>query len=49
MSDFAELSIDGRIATPGDTDWDEVRLGWNLATDQRPEAVALVANAEDIA
>jgi FAD/FMN-containing dehydrogenase len=49
MSDFTELSIDGRIATPSDTDWDEVRLGWNLATDQRPEAVALVANAEDIA
>ncbi len=49
MSDLAELSIDGRIATPRDTDWDEVRLGWNLATDQRPEAVALVANAEDIA
>lgn len=49
MSDFAQLSIDGRIATPTDTDWDEVRLGWNLATDQRPEAVALVTSAEDVA
>jgi hypothetical protein len=49
MTDFSELSIDGRVATPADSDWDEVRMGWNLATDQRPEAVALVESAEDVA
>ncbi len=49
MSDFTELSIDGRIATPSDPDWDEVRLCWNLAVDQRPAAVALVESADDIA
>ena len=49
MNDFSELSIDGRIATPSDHDWDEVRLAWNLAVDQRPAAVVLPQSAEDIA
>ncbi len=49
MTDFTELSIAGRVATPSDADWDEARLAWNLAADQRPEAVAFVESAEDIA
>ncbi len=49
MSDFTGLAIAGRVATPSDPDWDEVRLAWNLAADQRPEAVAFVESAEDIA
>ncbi len=49
MTDFTRLEIAGRIATDADADWDQVRLGWNLATDQRPAAVALVENADDIA
>jgi FAD/FMN-containing dehydrogenase len=49
MSDFTELTIAGRIATPSDADWDEARTAWNLAADQRPEAVAFVESAEDIA
>ena len=48
MADFSELSIRGRIATSGDSDWDEARQGWNLAADQRPEAVALVESADDV-
>ncbi len=24
MSEFAELSIEGRVATPGDADWDDI-------------------------
>lgn len=48
MSDFAELSIDGRIATPSDPDWDEARTAWNLVADQRPAAVAFAENAEDV-
>jgi hypothetical protein len=49
MSDFTELAIAGRIATPSDPDWDEARAAWNLAADQRPSAVAFVENAEDVA
>jgi FAD/FMN-containing dehydrogenase len=49
MSDFTGLAIAGRIATPTDADWDEARLAWNLVADQRPEAVAFVESAEDIA
>jgi len=49
MSDFTGLAIAGRIATPTDADWDQARLAWNLVADQRPEAVAFVESAEDIA
>jgi hypothetical protein len=49
MSDFTELAIAGRIATPSDSDWDEARVAWNLAADQRPEAVAFVESAGDVA
>jgi hypothetical protein len=49
MTDFASLSIAGRVATPDDPDWDEARAAWNLGADQRPDAVALVEGAEDIA
>jgi FAD/FMN-containing dehydrogenase len=49
MSDFTELAIDGRLAAPGDSDWDEARAAWNLTADQRPSAVAFVESAEDVA
>ncbi|HTR88918.1 MAG TPA: FAD-binding protein [Solirubrobacteraceae bacterium] len=49
MRSFAELSLAGRVATPGDGDWDQVRQAWNLAADQRPEAVAFVESARDVA
>ena len=49
MTDFNELSISGRLATPNDFDWDEARAAWNLAADQRPSAVAFVENADDVA
>jgi FAD binding domain len=49
VTDFTGLSIEGRIATPGDADWDEARLAWNLAADLRPSAVAFVESAEDVA
>ncbi|HSD25308.1 MAG TPA: FAD-binding protein [Solirubrobacterales bacterium] len=48
VADFSELSIRGRLATSSDSDWDEVRQAWNLAADQRPEAVALVESADDV-
>jgi hypothetical protein len=49
MSDFTELAIAGRLATPSDSDWDEARAAWNLVADQRPSAVAFVESAEDVA
>ena len=49
MSDLTELKIAGRVATPGDADWDEARLVWNLAADLRPAAVAFAQSAEDVA
>jgi FAD/FMN-containing dehydrogenase len=49
MTEFNELSITGRVATPSDPDWDEARAAWNLAADQRPSAVAFVESAEDVA
>jgi FAD/FMN-containing dehydrogenase len=48
VADFSELSIRGRVATSNDSDWDEARQAWNLAADQRPEAVALVESADDV-
>jgi FAD/FMN-containing dehydrogenase len=48
MSDFAELAIAGRLATPSDPDWDQARAAWNLTADQRPSAVAFVESAEDV-
>jgi len=48
MSDFTGLAIAGRVATPSDADWDEARVAWNLTADQRPEAVAFVASADDV-
>ena len=49
MSDLSGLQIDGRIAVPSDPDWDQARLAWNLATDQRPEAVVFAESAADVA
>ncbi|HEU4943604.1 MAG TPA: FAD-binding oxidoreductase [Solirubrobacterales bacterium] len=48
MTNFAELSIDGRVATPSDPDWDEARVAWNLVADQRPEAVVFAESAADV-
>jgi hypothetical protein len=48
MTDFSGLAIAGRLATPSDPDWDQARAGWNLAADQRPEAVAFVESGDDI-
>jgi hypothetical protein len=49
MSDFSELTISGRIATPDDSDWDQARAAWNLVADQQPVGVAFVESADDVA
>ena len=50
MTDFTELSIAGRVATPGDVDWDEARARLEPAPPtSSPSAVAFVESAEDVA
>jgi hypothetical protein len=39
----------GCLVGPGDSNWDEARRAFNLALDQRPELVALPADADDVA
>jgi FAD/FMN-containing dehydrogenase len=50
-ADLAELrsQIAGSVVAPGDPDWDEARLAWNLAVDQQPELVVLAESADDVA
>ena len=40
--------MEGRVSAPGDPDWDEARQAWNLAVDQRPAAVAIPADVDDV-
>src|SRR5436190_3250335 len=40
--------LTGDYVTPGDPKWDEARVAWNLAVDQRPAAVALPETADDV-
>ena len=41
--------LDGDVVAPGDVDWDEARLAWNLAIDQNPAAVVQSETAADVA
>ena len=41
-------AIEGDVVTPADETWDEARLAWNLAVDQRPLAVVLAHSPEDV-
>ena len=49
--DAAELRarVSGDVVLPGDPSWDEARLAWNLAVDQRPGVVVFAESAEDVA
>jgi hypothetical protein len=39
----------GDVHTPSDAGWDEARMAWNLAADQRPAVVLLAGSAQDVA
>jgi hypothetical protein len=39
----------GRVYLPGDSAYDEVRMPWNVAVDQRPAAVALPRTTAEVA
>jgi FAD/FMN-containing dehydrogenase len=41
-------ALTGRVVLPEHPNWDEARLGWNLAVDQRPAAVVFPESAEDV-
>jgi FAD/FMN-containing dehydrogenase len=41
-------SLRGPLVTPEDPAWDSARQAWNLAVDQRPEAVAFAAGVDDV-
>jgi FAD/FMN-containing dehydrogenase len=44
------IGVDGevRILHSDSPEWDDARGGWNLAVDQRPEAIALAESASDV-
>jgi FAD/FMN-containing dehydrogenase len=41
-------NLAGELVLPGDSNWDEARLAWHLAVDQRPAAVAVPENVHDV-
>jgi FAD/FMN-containing dehydrogenase len=44
-----DVRVPESVVLPGDEGWDEARLAWNLAVDQRPAAVAVPTTAEEVA
>jgi FAD/FMN-containing dehydrogenase len=46
--DALRAQVSGDVALPGDVDWDDAREAWNLAVDQRPAAVVVVASVDDV-
>ena len=49
MSDFTELAVAGRVATPNDPDWDDARQRGTWPPTSSPSAVAFVESADDVA
>ena len=47
-ADFVRTQLTGELFTPADEGWDAARAAWNLAVDQRPECVAIPADADDV-
>jgi FAD/FMN-containing dehydrogenase len=46
--DALARALDGCLVRPGDPDWDDARLAWQLAVDQRPAAVVFAESAMDV-
>ena len=40
--------IAGEVVVPGDEGWDDARAAWNLALDQRPDAVVFAESDDDV-
>src|SRR3954452_22368155 len=41
-------NLAGELVLPGDSSWDEARVAWHLAVDQRPAVVAIPENLHDV-
>jgi hypothetical protein len=48
IAPLAEL-VSGRVVLPGDPGWNDARQAFNVLVDQRPAAVVLAADADDVA
>ena len=46
--DLAELRIAGEVVTPQEPRYEQARLAWNLAVDQRPALIAFPESANDV-
>ena len=44
-----DARLTGDVVAPDDDGWDAARQAWNLAINQEPAAVAVVADADDVA
>lgn len=49
VTDSAADALDGKVIFPEDGRYDEARLAWNLALDQRPAAVVFPESAQEVA
>ena len=47
-TDIVRSQLTGEFFTPADEGWDAARAAWNLAVDQRPDYVAIPADADDV-
>jgi hypothetical protein len=47
IAPLAEL-VSGRVVLPGDPGWNDARQAFNVLVDQRPAAVVLAADADDV-
>ena len=45
---FLRSRCSGIVVTPADPGWDEARQAWNLVVDQRPVAVVVVEDSDDV-
>ncbi|MFD7158466.1 FAD-binding oxidoreductase [Kribbella sp. NPDC059898] len=48
MFEDLQQVLTGRLVTPDDPDWEQVRRAWNLSVDQRPRAVVVAAGPSDV-
>jgi len=46
---YLDHSLDSKVVLPADERFDQARLAWNLAVDQRPAAVVFPESAADVA
>ncbi|HEX2906842.1 MAG TPA: FAD-binding oxidoreductase [Phototrophicaceae bacterium] len=44
----AQQHVTGQVITPADTDYEQIRRGWNLALDQYPALILVAATAQDV-